>query len=169
MKLLILILFVTIAWAKPIDYKTFEANFEQTITNTSKNVIFYSGNIKASKQNILWQYEKPISKEVYVLGNDVIINEPELEQTIYTKLKNEINIVTLLSEAKKIDDNKYSTLIGDTEYILSLKDGVLLNISFKDEVENRVIITFKNQKINKDIDSKTFLFDQDPNFDIIKQ
>jgi len=169
MKLLILILFVTITWAKPIDYKTFEANFEQTITNASKNIIYYSGNIKASKQNILWQYEKPIQKEVYVLSNDVIINEPELEQTIYTKLKNEINIVNLLTNAKQVDENTYSTHIGYTKYLLSIKDNVLLNISFIDEIENKVIITFKNQKINEDIDSKTFLFDQDSNFDIIKQ
>ena len=169
MKLLILILFVTITWAKPIDYKTFEANFEQTITNASKNIIYYSGNIKASEQNIRWQYEKPIQKEVFVLGNDVIINEPELEQTIYTKLKNEINIVKLLANAKKEDENNYSTHIGDTEYMLAIKDNILLNISFIDEIENRVIITFKNQKVNEDIDSKTFLFDQDPNFDIIKQ
>lgn len=171
MKLLILIIFISESlFAQIIDYKTFQSDFLQNITNPSGKVISYKGNIILKDNNkILWTYTTPILKQIYILDSDVIINEPELEQTIYTKVQKELNFSTLLNNAIKIDSYTYQSIINNTKYTLFIKKGILQSISYTDEIENKVSIIFSNQVIDKEIDSKTFLFDQDPDFDIIKR
>jgi outer membrane lipoprotein carrier protein len=153
-----------------IDYKTFKSDFTQNITNPSGKTITYSGDIVANDNNMyIWTYNEPIVKQVYIIQNDVIINEPELEQTIYTTLNTQINLFQLIKEAKQISQHEYISIFNEIEYTLYLKDDLLQSIAYKDEIDNKVSIIFKNQQINQKIDSKIFLFDPNPNFDIIKQ
>lgn len=49
----------------------------------------------------MWKYKTPVVKNVYIENNMAIVDEPELEQAIFTTLENEINILKLLKEAKK--------------------------------------------------------------------
>jgi outer membrane lipoprotein carrier protein len=157
-------------YAEIIDYKTFKSDFTQTITNPSGKTISYSGNIVANNENMyIWRYNKPIIKEVYIIQSDVIINEPELEQTIYTTLDSQINLFELIKKAKKVSKYEYISNFNEVEYGLYFKNDLLQSIAYKDEIDNKVNIIFKNQQINQNIDSKTFLFDQNPDFDIIKR
>ena len=88
------------------NLKSFQSKFTQTITSSSSDIITYQGEvfIKNSGQ-ILWKYKTPVVKNVYIENNMAIVDEPELEQAIFTTLENEINILKLLKEAKKIDNN----------------------------------------------------------------
>ncbi|MFX4155806.1 outer-membrane lipoprotein carrier protein LolA, partial [Aliarcobacter butzleri] len=77
----------------------------QTITSNSSDVILYKGQVFIkSSGKILWKYKTPVEKNVYIDNNSAIVDEPELEQAIFTKLENEINIIQLLKDAKKIDN-----------------------------------------------------------------
>jgi len=152
------------------DVKTFEASFIQTIINPSGNEVKYTGLLHIQEPDkIKWQYQDPIEKFVYVKKNSVTIIEPELEQAIITKIDQEINILNLLKNAKKISTNNYLSLFNNVEYSLTLENKKLNKIAYQDEIENNVIITFtnvqQNHKINKDI----FLFTIPFEFDIIKK
>ena len=125
---------------------TFKASFTQKIVSTSDNIIEYKGNVFIKKSGkILWQYETPIKKNVYIDNTMAIVDEPELEQAIFTKLDNEINIIKLLNEAKKIETakmgkrnkanqkNREKSITGFYE-----KNG------FKKIGDNRLLYTFTN-------------------------
>jgi len=150
--------------------KTFEASFKQSITNPSGKKVSYTGTLHIQEPNkIKWQYKNPIEKLVYIKKYTVTIIEPELEQAIITKIDKEINILNLLKNAIKTSDNTYTSNFNNTEYILQLKDQKLTQISYKDEIDNDVVISFKNVLQNHKIDSKTFKFFIPYEFDIIKQ
>lgn len=150
--------------------KTFEASFTQTITNPSGNIVIYTGLIHIQEPNqIKWQYKNPIEKLVYINNNSVTIIEPELEQAIITRLDKEINIFNLLQNAKLVSNNTYISHFNNVDYSLKLKDKKLSQISYKDEIENDVIISFKNVQQNHVIDKQIFKFFIPFEFDIIKK
>jgi len=150
--------------------KTFEASFTQTIINPSGNEVKYNGLLHIQEPDkIKWQYKNPIEKFVYVKKNSVTIIEPELEQAIITKIDQEINILNLLKNAKKISTNNYLSLFNNVEYSLTLDNKKLKKITYKDEIENNVIITFTNIQQNHKIEKDVFLFTIPFEFDIIKK
>ena len=103
MKLLIVhIFFITSIFATIFDIETYEANFKQTITNNSAKEILYKGKIYLTNTNkVLWRYQEPIVKDVYINNNQVIIDEPELEQAIISTVDDDLNLLKLLKESKK--------------------------------------------------------------------
>ncbi len=152
------------------DLKTFQANFTQNINSTSGKNIVYKGELFVKDDGkILWKYKTPILKNVYVLKNYAIIDEPELEQAIYTELKNEINIIKIIQNAKKIKENIYVTKIDKVNYFIKFKDATIESINYKDELENDIIINFYKTDINKKIDDKIFKFTAPEFYDIIKK
>ncbi len=153
-----------------LDVKTFEASFTQTIINPSGNKVRYNGLLHIQEPNqIKWEYKNPIEKFVYVKKNSVTIIEPELEQAIVTQIDQEINILNLLKNAKKISTDTYLSLFNNVEYTLTLDNTKLVKITYKDEIENSVIITFKNVQQNHKINKDIFLFTIPFEFDIIKK
>ena len=152
------------------DIKTFDANFEQKIINPSQKEILYKGHLFIKEPNyILWQYKEPVIKNVYVINNFAIIDEPELEQAIFSRLQNEIDILELIKTAKKIDDNKYLAKVYDVNYTLITKNNKIEKIEYKDALENSVIITFTNVVQNEDIDDEIFKFLPPKHYDIIRK
>ena len=150
--------------------KSFEASFIQTITNPSGNIVKYSGLIYIQETNkIKWQYQDPIEKLVFIDKNLVTIIEPELEQAIITKIDQEINILNLLKDANKISKNNYVSQYNSIKYSLKLIAGKLTQISYQDELENNIVISFKNIKQNHQIPAKIFKFSIPLDFDIIKK
>jgi len=104
--------------------ETYRANFVQTITNPNGKIIKYSGviNIKQPAK-MLWSYKKPIEKYVYMNNLKIIIDEPELEQAIYTTLTNEINLIDFLNEPDLVDER----------YKLTFEDDKLKFINYNDD------------------------------------
>ena len=64
---------------------TFKASFTQKIVSTSDNIIEYKGDVFIKKSGkILWQYKTPVVKNVYINDSFAVVDEPELEQAIFT-------------------------------------------------------------------------------------
>jgi len=152
------------------NIKTFDADFEQKIINPSKKEIIYNGHLFIKEPSyILWKYKEPVIKNVYVINNFAIIDEPELEQAILSKLQNEIDIIELIKTAEKISEDKYLANIYDVDYTLTTKDQKIKKIEYKDALENSVIISFSNIVQNKEIDDELFKFLPPKHYDIIRK
>lgn len=152
------------------NIKTFEAEFTQTIQNPSGTKVHYDGVLHIKEPNtIRWQYKKPIEKFVYIKKYTITIIEPELEQAIITKLDKEINILALLKTAKKISTNIYLSKFNNVDYTIELTNNLLKRISYKDELENNVIIDFKKVQQNHLIEDKIFKFRIPYDYDVIKK
>ena len=152
------------------NIKSFQAQFEQVIINSSDKKITYSGDVFIKKEGkILWQYKTPIVKNVYVIKNIAIIDEPELEQAIYTQLQNDMNLINLIKNATKQSENVYVTKLQNTQYKLFFEEHNLKKISYADELENRVTIYFKNIKQNANISNELFQFFPPDYYDVIRQ
>ncbi len=152
--------------------ETFKAQFTQIIESSSGKTIEYKGDVFIKNTGkILWKYKTPIEKNVYILNNFAIIDEPELEQAIYTQLQNEINIIKLLQSAKEIEKNKYLTNIDNTDYIIEVSNETskISKISYKDKLENSVEINFENSIENNEINDSVFKFSAPDYYDIIRK
>ena len=151
---------------------SFKANFAQTITSNSENKIEYKGEVFIKKSGkILWKYKTPVEKNVYINDNFAVVDEPELEQAIFTELESEINIIKLLNSSKKIDNNSYKANIEDVDYIIKISpsDDKIQFINYKDKLENKVEIKFSNVIQNGEITDDIFKFVIPDHYDIIRK
>jgi outer membrane lipoprotein carrier protein len=172
MKLLILCFFFTLSLfannLKNID--SFQASFKQSIINSSNKEIVYTGKIYIKKPlQIVWQYNEPIEKFVYILNSNVTIIEPELEQAIISKLDKEFNILHLLDNAKKISPSEYLSTFNNIQYKLTIIDNILQSISYKDNIDNNIVISFSKISQNQPILDKIFEFHIPQDYDIIRK
>lgn len=153
-----------------LDVKTFESDFEQKIVNSTGKEIVYQGKVYIKEPaKILWKYQTPIEKNVYVITNIAIVDEPELEQVIYTKLHNEVNLLRMIRKSQKVNDNLYLAKIGEIEYEITLDGQDIKKVTYSDTLENVVTIFFKNSKLNETIENSTFQFFPPEHYDIIRQ
>lgn len=147
---------------------SFQSDFEQTISN-SKKTISYKGSVFLKEPaNVLWKYNKP-QKKVYIINDTIIVEEKALEQVMFSKLENEINILKIIDNAKEVSDNKFVTKIKNIEYTILVKNENIDSIVYKDELENAVTIKFKNGKINSQISDDTFKYEVPSGFDVVKK
>ena len=154
------------------DLDSFKASFVQVITSNSQNKIEYKGDVFIKKSGkILWKYKTPVVKNVYINNDYAVVDEPELEQAIYTKLESEINIIKLLNNSKKVNENSYTTNIDDVDYLIktSKDDNKISYIKYKDKLENDVEIKFSSVVQNGDIQDEMFKFTHPSNYDIIRK
>lgn len=170
---LCIVFFATINASADIkNLKSFKANFTQSIKSINDKMIEYKGQVFIKNTGkILWKYKTPIEKNVYILNDFAIIDEPELEQAIYTQLQSEINIIKLLNTSKKINENSYIANIDDTDYLIeSSKDTKQIEIiKYKDKLDNSVEIKFENQVSNENINDDIFKFTAPEHYDIIRK
>lgn len=147
-----------------------EADFVQIIINASDKKIEYKGKLFIQEPSkILWKYKTPIIKNVYVINNFAIVDEPELEQAIFTKLDQNINILNMLKTAEKKSDTLYLAKINEFDYFINIKDEKIASIKYKDNLENKVTIYLNNSIYNKKIPKKTFQFKAPDYYDIIRK
>lgn len=152
------------------DLKSFKADFTQIVTNESNKTIEYKGEVFIKNSGkVLWQYKTPIIKNVYLVDDMAIVDEPELEQAIYTKLEQAINIIKLLKEAKKIDTNLYQSRLYEVDYFITLKDEKISSLAYKDQLANRILINFSNIEQNGEISDELFKFLPPKHYDIIEK
>jgi len=151
------------------DILSFEADFTQSITDEENKTINYNGHITASKpQNARWSYTKPVKKEVYINDLDVVIVEPEIEQVIIRRIESNFDFFKMISNAKKIETDKYEAFYKDTKFTIVIKGKLIESISYKDEFENRIKIVFQKQKQNQNINKSVFMPSFPLEFDIIR-
>ncbi len=148
--------------------KPFSGKFVQTVTNTNNKVITYKGDIFVnSSQQILWKYKSPTIKNIYLTHTSVIVEEPELEQAIYTSIQNSLNISQILKNATKISDSKYETIINEISYTILLNGEKIRQIQYGDQLDNKIVITFFSVKNNPTYPANFFRFIPKEYYDII--
>ena len=158
-------------WAQNLDIKTIQADFTQSITNDQNAVVTYQGKMYATqeKNQALWEYKVPIIKQIYYKEGKLVIIEPELEQVIYAKLDKIPNILALLKSAKKISENTLQTTFNALTYNITLKEGKLEKIFYKDEMQNSVMIVFQNEVVNDPIQESRFSYTIPKGYDILEE
>lgn len=172
-KLMFFLLFVLLSNLQAFNLNTLsslEASFKQIITNSVGKKIEYKGKLFISNPSkILWQYKTPVVKNVYVINNFAIVDEPELEQAIFTSLDENINILKMLKTAKKINKNLYVASINEVDYSIYIKNNKISSIKYKDNLENKVAIYLDNSVYNKEIKKEIFSFKAPKHYDIIRK
>lgn len=149
--------------------ESFEADFIQNITDEKNKTLKYNGHIIAKKpQQAVWNYTKPVPKKVYISKYSVVIVEPEIEQAIIKRLKSNFDFFNIIKNAKKISKNEYIATHNKTDFKIVTNGKLLESISYKDEFDNKIIITFKNQKHNIKLDKMLFIPDIPIEFDVIR-
>ena len=165
---LVLLLLVIDLSAFTLHMKTFSANFTQTIIDDKNTTIRYFGNIQAKQPDMVrWNYTKPIKKEVYIDRDRITIIEPQIEQAIVTKINNMLAFFKVLKNAKKIDDNHYISFYNHTKLHLSIKKGMIMSISYMDQLQNKIVIRFSDQIQNGAINDQLFQAHIPKEYDVI--
>ena len=168
-ELLLLMLSVTLATASLNNITSFKANFKQTITDDKKKVLIYKGDLVAQKpQNALWRYSSPVKKDVYINSRNVTIIEPEIEQAIVKEIESNFDFFRMIHNAKKVDKNHLIAHYKNSKFTIEIDNENILSISYIDEFENDVKITFTQQIVNKDYHEDTFIPKIPLEFDIIR-
>lgn len=164
MQLMALLLFANIE-----DINSFEADFKQDVVNEKGDLLSYTGHIQALKpQFAFWDYVAPVQKEIYVSAYKVVIIEPEIEQAIIRVIQNDFDFFSMMHQAKKIDKNTYSAVFKESQFTIKLKDSKIESISYQDEFENSVKISFTKQKQNGEINKKLFIPKIPLDYDVIR-
>ena len=157
--------------ANSLNIQTLESNFRQSITNDQNAKIVYTGKMYATqtKNQALWEYNSPIIKQIYYKSGKLVIIEPELEQVIFAKLNKIPNVLKLLESAKKISENSLQTKFNGLTYNITTAGNSIDKISYTDEMENKVVISFTNKVVNQVIDSSRFAYTIPADYDILEQ
>jgi len=156
-------------WADIGNIFSFEADFDQKITDDQNKTIEYKGHVIATKpQFAVWRYTSPIKKEVYIASYKLIMIEPDLEQVIMKRIDSKFDIFALIKNAKKVKENEYLAHYRDTTFIIKLQNDKISEISYRDEFDNKVIIDFSHQKQNQKVDMKNFIPVIPDDYDVIR-
>ncbi|TXE89036.1 outer membrane lipoprotein chaperone LolA [Campylobacter volucris] len=165
----ILVLFFTFLQllAFDINFENFSSDFVQKVYS-NKSSLEYKGNFIITQNKAFWNYIYPISKQIYINKHEITIIEPQLEQVIFTKIQNLPNLQKIFKQAKKISQDIYEATYENTQYKIKLKNDTLMDISYKDELQNTIIIEFFNQKFNQNINENIFIPNIPNHYDIVR-
>jgi outer membrane lipoprotein carrier protein len=167
--LLFLILIIPSLFAFTDTLESFEADFEQHIIDENDERVIYKGKVTAQKPDrAYWRYSEPVEKEIFIVRQEVVIIEPDMEQAIVRTLQEDIDFFTILSHAKKIDVNRYEATYGSQVFDIALKAGVIESISYRDHFDNRIELHFSAQRQNRPIAQETFQPHIPASFDIVR-
>ncbi|AJC86034.1 LolA-like outer membrane lipoprotein chaperone [Campylobacter sp. RM16704] len=161
------ILFSINIFAFNINFENFSSDFEQKVSNNSLS-LSYKGNFIITKNKAFWNYIKPNNKQIYINNKEIVIIEHELEQAIYTQLQNLPNLQEIFKQAKKTSQENYEARYENIIYNIKIENDKLENISYKDELENSIVIYFYNQKFNQNINNEIFIPKIPSHYDIIQ-
>jgi len=169
-KLLFLFLTLLLAQINATELQNFSANFTQTITDEYNKTIKYSGKITAKMpSDVVYNYTSPMQKNVYLLGQKVIIVEDELEQIIVRNLNNGINLFEILKNSKKDKHGVYISEYRGYEFKIHKNKNVPKSIIYSDELDNIIRIDFFNIQKNKKLPTDIFRPNIPAFYDVIKE
>lgn len=164
-----LLIITSILSSSTLDMNSFEADFNQVITDDKGKELSYSGHIVALKpQYALWSYKNPVEKKVYITPYSVTVVEPAIEQAIIRKITSDFDFFNMIQKAKKITDDKYIATLNSSKYTILLDNSVIKSISYLDEFENKVSVFFNNQSKNNEISKNIFIPNIPVDYDIIR-
>jgi len=168
--LVIMILNISSLFAFGDSIQSFQADFVQKITDEENKVLTYTGTIQSKRPNlVLWHYTDPINKKIYINDKQAVIVEPELEQAIIKQLQGEIDFFGILASAVLVDMTHYKASYKGIDFLLKEVNGVIESLSYTDQLENKVLITFSKQRQNRPLDDALFTPKVPKDFDIIQE
>ncbi len=148
---------------------TFSSDFEQSIVDADGKEIVYRGSVTAKRPDrAYWHYDAPVAKEVYIVGEEVVIVEPDMEQAIIRWMGEEIDFFSILSHAEKTGPEQFEARYNDQSFTLKVTDGLLRSISYRDTFENRVEIRFSHPVYDAAVPETTFEAKIPATYDIIR-
>jgi len=150
---------------------SFKADFINTITNTKKKIIQYSGTMKFSnKSHIKWAYKKPTKKEVCTDGHELIVVDHDLEQVSNYVITKGFDLVKILKNAKLHSKNIYTSEYTGKIVTIKVDDKKHLHsVAYFDDLDNKVQIKFNKVHYSKDeIDKKSMMCKVPKAYDIIR-
>ncbi|MEA3372726.1 MAG: LolA-like outer membrane lipoprotein chaperone [Campylobacterota bacterium] len=166
---LLLVTFVSLLMGFSETINTFSADFEQRITDDQNKTLTYRGHVWSKRPNsALWHYKNPIEKMVYVRGQKVVIIEPDLEQVLMRKIDRDIDLLAILKTSKPLDNGKHEAFFDAQRFVITETQGVIQQIDYLDSFENRVVLQFSDQELNRPIDAEKFIAKIPKDYDIIK-
>ncbi|MDF1881229.1 outer-membrane lipoprotein carrier protein LolA [Sulfurimonas sp. MAG313] len=169
--ILLLSLIVHCLFAFGEDLQSFEANFVQTITDETGKVLTYKGSMHTKRPSfVLWDYKEPsrAAKKLYMNQTRAVLVQPMLEQATITPINENMNFFDILASAKAVDLTHYEARYKKINFILEERDGIIISLSYQDELENKIIITFTKQRQNHLIQDSLFIPKVPVDYDIIR-
>jgi len=125
------------------------ADFHQTVVNSENNqTLKYSGSVFVKFPNeAKWIYKQPVEKIICLMQNRAWVIEPVLEQATLFQLNKAIPLLKILKKAVQVAKNRYKAVYEDMEYtIITDSQEQIKQIEYLDELDNSVILAFKNVK-----------------------
>ena len=153
------------------NIQSFEANFVQTITDETGKVLTYKGKMHTKRPSfVLWDYTEPAraAKKLYMNKTRAVLIQPLLEQATISQLNNDMNFFEILASAKMVDQTHYKARYKQIDFILKEENGVIISLSYQDELENDILITFSKQRQNRHIEDALFTPKVPHDYDIIR-
>jgi len=150
---------------------SFKADFINTITNTKKKTIQYSGNMKFSnKSYIKWAYTKPTKKEVCTDGHVLVVVDHDLEQVSNYVITKGFNLLKILKNAKLYSKNIYTSKYEGKTVTIKVNDKKQLHsIAYFDDLDNKVQIKFNKVQYSKNkINKKNMVCKVPTEYDMIR-
>lgn len=126
---------------------SFEANFEQSITSDRGKKISYSGKVHCSLPYIKWNYITPTKKDVCSDTQELIVVDHDLEQIAIYQMDDNLDLAAIIKNAKPHRKTVYIALYKNRSYTLQVDAKQRLSrIAYKDNLDNNVLIIFKNMR-----------------------
>lgn len=137
------------------NFASFASDFIQSVSSANAK-IRYEGNFILSKDQAFWNYQEPMLKQIYIKENELFIIEPDLEQVIISPLENIPNLSQIFQNARKLNEQTFLAQYNQITYTIMLKDDEISSITYKDELDNEVLIELFNQRRNFTLDEAIF-------------
>jgi len=169
--LLILSIFISSLFAFGENLQSFEAHFVQTITDETGKVLTYKGKMQTKRPNfVLWDYTYPqrAAKKLYMNEKRAVLVQPMLEQATISKVRSGMNFFKILTSAKRVNDTHYEASYRNIDFTLKEENGVIISLSYQDELENNILIVFSKQRQNRPIEDSVFVPKVPKDYDIIR-
>jgi len=168
-KILLTISIAVGCFAAGLSFKSLQSDFTQVVNSEGKSVS-YQGRFYANSDNTaLWIYESPTPKRIYFSAERVVVIEDELEQAVISRLDDTPNLTQILAAAKQIEPALYKADYDGVDYLIAMKNGLPLNIDYKDKLGNKIKITLKNPVKDAEISKETLTPIIPQGYDIINQ
>lgn len=115
------------------------AKFTQSVESKSKKLVYKGDFIVTGNDSTKWQYLSPTRKEICGKGNIFKIVDHDLEQATYYRSREAIDVRMLIREARKYNDNIYTTKMNNISYTFRInKDNHVDQIVYRDSMDNIV-------------------------------
>lgn len=152
------------------ELNSYQAAFKQVVTDEDNITITYSGMFYAKKPYFtLWRYDSPVPKSVYINHTMMAIIEPELEQVITRKYNKKFSLFKMLTKAKKIDAHTYKKVIDGKHYTLKVSGDRIETLSYYDDFDNHVKISFSAQKPDPKLPNNFFRIRYPQEYDMVSE